>query len=202
MMKLTEIKLKKHVKLSKNEINALPLIQYEGDIEILTSKDNIQAAINDLKNYDLIGFDTETKPTFVKGPLNPPSIMQLACDDKVYIFQFDNDEIFKQLSLILSNKNITKCGVSVDRDLIELMYLSPFDPISFVDLGNVARENEIPHHGLRGLVAMFLKHRISKGSQTSDWSRISLSDAQISYAATDAWVSLELFKIFDKNGLL
>ena len=194
--------MKKHVKLSKNEINALPLIQYDGDIEILTSKDNIQAAINDLKNYDLIGFDTETKPTFVKGPLNPPSIMQLACDDKVYIFQFDNDEIFKQLFLILSNKNITKCGVSVDRDLIELMYLSPFDPISFVDLGNVARENEIPHHGLRGLVAMFLKHRISKGSQTSDWSKISLSDSQISYAATDAWVSLELFKIFDKNGLL
>ena len=201
-MKKTEIKLKKHVKLSKNEINALPLIQYEGDIEILTSKDNIQVAINDLKNYDLIGFDTETKPTFVKGPMNPPSIMQLACDDKVYIFQFDNDEIFKQLSLILSNKNITKCGVSVDRDLIELMYLSPFDPISFVDLGNVARENEIPHHGLRGLVAMFLKHRISKGSQTSDWSKISLTDSQISYAATDAWVSLELFKIFDKNGLL
>ena len=194
--------MKKHVKLSKNEINALPLIQYDGDIEILTSKDNIHAAINDLKNYDLIGFDTETKPTFVKGPLNPPSIMQLACDDKVYIFQFDNDEIFKQLSSILSNENITKCGVSVDRDLIELMYLSPFDPISFVDLGNVARENEIPHHGLRGLVAMFLKHRISKGSQTSDWSRISLSDSQISYAATDAWVSLELFKIFDKNGLL
>ena len=194
--------MKKHVKLSKNEINALPLIQYDGDIEILTSKDNIQAAINDLKNYDLIGFDTETKPTFVKGPLNPPSIMQLACDDKVYIFQFDNDEIFKQLFLILSNKNITKCGVSVDRDLIELMYLSPFDPISFVDLGNVARENEIPHHGLRGLVAMFLKHRISKGSQTSDWSKISLSDSQISYAATDAWVSLELFKIFDKNDLL
>ena len=194
--------MKKHVKLSKNEINALTLIQYEGDIEILTSKDNIQAAINDLKNYDLIGFDTETKPTFVKGPLNPPSIMQLACDDKVYIFQFDNDKIFKQLSSILSNKNITKCGVSVDRDLIELMYLSPFDPISFVDLGNVARENEIPHHGLRGLVAMFLKHRISKGSQTSDWSKISLTDSQISYAATDAWVSLELFKIFDKNGLL
>lgn len=194
--------MKKHVKLSKNEINALPLIQYEGEIELLSSKDNVQEAINDLKNYDLIGFDTETKPTFVKGPLNPPSIMQLACDDKVYIFQFDSDEIFKQLSSILSNENITKCGVSVDRDLIELMYLSPFDPISFVDLGNVARENEIPHHGLRGLVAMFLKHRISKGSQTSDWSRISLSDSQISYAATDAWVSLELFKIFDRNNLL
>ena len=194
--------MEKHVKLSKNEINALPLIRYEGDVEILSSKDNLQVAINDLRNYELIGFDTETKPTFVKGPMNPPSIMQLACDDKVYIFQFNNNEIFKQLSPILSNQNITKCGVSVDRDLIELMYLSPFDPLSFVDLGNVAREKEIPHHGLRGLVALFLKHRISKGSQTSDWSKIDLSDSQISYAATDAWVSLELFKIFDKNGFL
>ena len=60
-------KIEKHVKLSKNEINELPLIKYEGNIKILSSKDNIQKAINDLKNYDLIGFDTETRPTFVKG---------------------------------------------------------------------------------------------------------------------------------------
>ena len=95
--------MKKHVKLSKNEINALPLIKYEGNIEILSSKDNIQAAINDLKNYDLIGFDTETRPTFVKGPLNPPSIMQLACDDKVYIF---NLTIMKYLNNYLRSFQI------------------------------------------------------------------------------------------------
>ena len=194
--------MKKYKKLSKNEINSLPQIKFNGDVEVLSSNDNVQAAINYLMNYDLIGFDTETKPTFVKGPLNPPSIMQLACIDKVYIFQLDNESLYKKLFPILSNENITKCGVSVDRDLIELMYLSPFDPLSFVDLGNIARDYDVPHHGLRGLVAMFLKHRISKGAQISDWSKTVLSQSQITYAATDAWISLKLFEAFEQNDLL
>ncbi|MFL2994884.1 MAG: 3'-5' exonuclease [Candidatus Neomarinimicrobiota bacterium] len=194
--------MKKYKKLSKNEINSLSQIQFDGDVEVLSSNDNVQAAVNYLMNYDLIGFDTETKPTFVKGPLNPPSIMQLACIDKVYIFQLDNESLYKKLFPILSNENITKCGVSVDRDLIELMYLSPFDPLSFVDLGNIARDNDVPHHGLRGLVAMFLKHRISKGAQISDWSKTVLSQSQITYAATDAWISLKLFEAFEQNDLL
>ena len=194
--------MKKYKKLSKNEINSLPQIKFNGDVEVLSSNDNVQAAVNYLMNYDLIGFDTETKPTFVKGPLNPPSIMQLACIDKVYIFQLDNESLYKKLFPILSNENITKCGVSVDRDLVELMYLSPFDPLSFVDLGNIARDNDVPHHGLRGLVAMFLKHRISKGAQISDWSKTVLSQSQITYAATDAWISLKLFEAFEQNDLL
>ena len=194
--------MKKYKKLSKNEINSLPQIQFNNDVEVLSSNDNVQTAVNYLMNYDLIGFDTETKPTFVKGPLNPPSIMQLACIDKVYIFQLDNESLYKKLFPILSNENITKCGVSVDRDLIELMYLSPFDPLSFVDLGNIARDNDVPHHGLRGLVAMFLKHRISKGAQISDWSKTVLSPSQITYAATDAWISLKLFEAFEQNDLL
>ena len=194
--------MKKYKKLSKNEINSLPQIQFNGDVEVLSLNDNVQAAVNYLMNYDLIGFDTETKPTFVKGPLNPPSIMQLACIDKVYIFQLDNESLYKKLFPILSNENITKCGVSVDRDWIELMYLSPFDPLSFVDLGNIARDNDVPHHGLRGLVAMFLKHRISKGAQISDWSKTVLSPSQITYAATDAWISLKLFEAFEQNDLL
>ena len=194
--------MKKYKKLSKNEINSLPQIKFNGDVEVLSSSDNVQAAVNYLMNYDLIGFDTETKPTFVKGPLNPPSIMQLACIDKVYIFQLDNESLYKKLFPILSNENITKCGVSVDRDLIELMYLSPFDPLSFVDLGNIARDYDVPHHGLRGLVAMFLKHRISKGAQISDWSKTVLSQSQITYAATDAWISLKLFEAFEQNDLL
>ena len=194
--------MKKYKKLSKNEINSLPQTKFNGDVEVLSSNDNVQAAVNHLMNYDLIGFDTETKPTFVKGPLNPPSIMQLACIDKVYIFQLDNESLYKKLFPILSNENITKCGVSVDRDLIELMYLSPFDPLSFVDLGNIARDNDVPHHGLRGLVAMFLKHRISKGAQISDWSKTVLSQSQITYAATDAWISLKLFEAFEQNDLL
>ena len=97
--------MKKYKKLSKNEINSLPQIQFNNDVEVLSSNDNVQVAVNHLMNYDLIGFDTETKPTFVKGPLNPPSILQLACIDKDYIFQLDNESLLKKLFPILSNEN-------------------------------------------------------------------------------------------------
>jgi len=189
-------------KLSKDEINALPLVKYAGEVRVLSSRDNIQGPIDYLMTQKVIGFDTETRPTFIKGPLNAPSIVQLAGADTVFIFQLDSNNMFEKLFQILSDKDITKCGVSVDRDLIELMYLRAFDPSSFVDLGDVARARVIPHHGLRGLAALFLGFRISKSVQTSDWSRSKLSEAQISYAATDAWVSLELFKKFDQERLV
>ena len=189
-------------KLSKDDINSLPLIKYQGDIQVLSDENHIEEAIEYLLTQKVIGFDTETRPTFTKGTLNAPSIIQLAGDDIVFIFQLDSNKIFKKLSQILSDIAITKCGVSVDRDLIELMYLSPFNPCSFIDLGDIARMRGIPHHGLRGLAALFLNHRISKSSQTSDWSRKTLSHNQINYAATDAWISLELFKKFDQESII
>tara|TARA_B100001250_G_scaffold33144_1_gene26972 strand:- start:1181 stop:1765 length:585 start_codon:yes stop_codon:yes gene_type:complete len=189
-------------KLSKDDINGLPLIKYQGDIQVLSDENHIEEAIEYLLTQKVIGFDTETRPTFTKGTLNAPSIIQLAGDDIVFIFQLDSNNIFKKLSQILSNTTITKCGVSVDRDLIELMYLSPFNPCSFIDLGDIARMRGIPHHGLRGLAALLLNHRISKSSQTSDWSRKTLSHNQINYAATDAWISLELFKKFDQESII
>jgi len=189
-------------KLSKDDINGLPLIKYQGDIQVLSDENHIEEAIEYLLSQKVIGFDTETRPTFTKGTLNAPSIIQLAGDDIVFIFQLDSNKIFKKLSQILSDTTITKCGVSVDRDLIELMYLSPFNPCSFIDLGDIARMRGIPHHGLRGLAALLLKYRISKSSQTSDWSRKTLSHNQINYAATDAWISLELFKKFDQESII
>ena len=189
-------------KLSKDDINGLPLIKYQGDIQVLSDENHIEEAIEYLLTQKVIGFDTETRPTFTKGALNAPSIIQLAGDDIVFIFQLDSNKIFKKLSQILSDTTITKCGVSVDRDLIELMYLSPFNPCSFIDLGDIARMRGIPHHGLRGLAALLLNHRISKSSQTSDWSRKTLSHNQINYAATDAWISLELFKKFDQESII
>ena len=189
-------------KLSKDEINEMHLIKYDGKIRVISSKDNVQESIDYLMTQEIIGFDTETRPTFTKGPVNAPSIMQLAGERAVFIFQLDSDMMFEKLSPILSAKGITKCGVSVDRDLIELMYLSPFDPCSFVDLGETAKDRLIPHHGLRGLAALLFNYRISKSSRTSDWSRRKLSNAQISYAATDAWVSLEIFKKLDQGNLV
>ena len=188
-------------KLTKDQINAMPLVKYEGKIHVLSSQDDLQDSVDYLMTQRVIGFDTETRPTFKKGSANAPSLVQLAGEEAVFIYQLDVISVLKKLSPVLSNKNITKSGGSVDRDLIELMFLYPFDPCAFVDLGDIARDRVIPHHGLRGLTALFLGSRISKGARTSDWGRDRLSRSQISYAATDAWVGLELCKRFEKKNI-
>ena len=194
-------RMNNYTKLTKDQINTMPLVKYEGKIRVLSSQDDLQESVDYLMNQRVIGFDTETRPTFKKGSANAPCLVQLAGENAVFIYQLDDISVLKKLSPILSNEKITKSGVSVDRDLIELMFLAPFDPCSFIDLGDVARDKGIPHHGLRGLAAMFLGSRISKSARTSDWGRDRLSRAQISYAATDAWVGLELFKRFEKKNI-
>ena len=102
---------------------------------------------------------------------------------------------------ILEDKNIIKAGVSIDYDLAELKHLTEFEPAGFVDLGDVAKDIGIQNHGLRGLSAVVLGFRISKGASTSNWEKRELSGSQIKYAATDAWVGRELYKKLEFNNL-
>ena len=146
-------RMNNYTKLTKDQINTMPLVKYEGKIRVLSSQDDVQDSVDYLMTQRVIGFDTETRPTFKKGSANAPSLVQLAGEKAVFIYQLDDKSVLKKLSPILSNEEITKSGVSVDRDLIELMFLAPFDPCSFIDLGDVARDKGIPHHGLRVVAA-------------------------------------------------
>jgi len=94
---------------------------------------------------------------------------------------------------LLSNDDIIKSGVAINQDLIELQQIINFYPAGFIDLGDIARSKELPHHGLRGLAAYLLNFRISKSGRTSNWSANQLTKKQIKYAATDAWLGRELY---------
>ena len=95
-------------KLTKDQINAMPLVKYEGKIHVLSSQDDVQDSVDYLMTQRVIGFDTETRPTFKKGSANAPSLVQLAGEEAVFIYQLDEISVLKKLSPILSNKNITK----------------------------------------------------------------------------------------------
>jgi len=179
-------------KLKKDEINALPLKYYQGKIHLISSQDRSIEVCKNLINESVLGFDTETRPAFRKGEHYLPSLVQLAGENAVFIFQLEKTGM-ESLKQILSNKNIIKCGVAINYDLIELNRISPFIPNGFIDLGDVARKANIPHHGLRGLAAYLLKIRISKSAQTTNWNANKLSQKQISYAATDAWIGRKLY---------
>ena len=180
-------------KLSKTEINSLPLRYYNGPIRIIQTAEQAKDACTILIKEKLLGFDTETRPAFNKGQSYLPSLLQLAGTKVVYLFQLSKCGLPDSITNLLSNVNIIKSGVAIDQDLIELQQILNFEPGGFIDLGEIARSKGLPHHGLRGLAAYLLNFRISKSSRTSNWSANQLTKKQIRYAATDAWLGRELY---------
>ena len=189
-------------KLDREEINNLPLEAYSGEVKLVTSKKEVDEAFVDLSKEKVLGFDTETQPAFNKGEHYNPSILQLASEKCVYIIHLNKINLIEPLKNILSNHNIIKSGVAIRQDIIELNRLSNFTDKSFVDLGDIARKNNIPHHGLRGLAALLLGFRISKQARISNWGSPELSNKQLIYAATDAWVGLQLYSKLKELGFI
>ena len=178
------------------EIMELPLIQFVGKIILVESDRQLHQAMKVLHSQTLLGFDTETRPIFKKGKIPPPALLQLATDKDVYIFQLPKLADKHLLTEILASRTILKSGVSVRDDLKGLKEHFEFTEHGFVDLGDVAKKLNMRTHGLRNLTANLLGKRISKGAQCSNWARESLSTKQIIYAATDAWISRELYLRF------
>lgn len=184
-------------------INALPMSRYEGTIRLVRTERQLAQAVRELHQEFLIGFDTESRPVFRKGQSQPPpSILQLAGEHEVYVFQLANLPLGDLLLNLLERKDIIKAGVSVRDDLLALQRLTEFDPGGFVDLGNISSKFQMQTHGLRNLAANLLGFRISKAAQCSNWSRFNLSPQQVNYAATDAWLGRELYLAFQKLGMV
>lgn len=183
------------------EINDLPLRKYEGPVTLVRTDRQLKAALKALEGEDILGFDTETRPVFRKGqgPF-PPALVQLAASEHVYLFQISLLSFGDGLTGLLADSAVIKTGVSVTDDVKGLRDLSPFEPAGFVDLGTLSARLQMKTHGLRNLAANLLGFRISKSAQCSNWARENLSKQQICYAATDAWVSREIFMAFRTLG--
>ena len=180
-------------RMTKEEINAVPIRKWDGPVRVITSPGELDIALDALGDESVLGFDTETRPAFKKGQKYAPSLLQLAAENCVYLFQLKHLGLPGQLVRFLADPGKIKTGVSLAYDLRELQQMSDFTPAGFVGLGRLSREKGIINNGLRGLAAVVLEIRISKSVQTSNWGKDRLTDAQIRYAATDAWIGRELY---------
>ena len=189
-------------RLSCEEINAMPLCHYEGAVQVIRSLDDWKHALPDLRSADLLGFDTETRPSFRKGRRNSPALIQLATANAVYLVQLAFLPFGPHIVEILANPDQVKAGVGIRDDMRDLAKVYDFEPAGLVDLGGVARAHKLPSQGLRTLAANFFGWRISKGSQCSNWSLMELTPRQIAYAATDAWIGRLIFLRMCEMGLI
>lgn len=189
-------------KLSAHDINKLPLCKYQGPVELVDDDAGLQRTLAALGRESLIGFDTETRPAFKKGVSYQPSLVQLAGEQTVHLIRLGGLSSTEALFDLLSDPGVTKTGVAVRDDLLDLQRIAPFEPAGFVDLGKVAMKLQLETYGLRNLAAKFLGVRISKSAKCTNWDRKDLSRQQIDYAATDAWVSREIHLRFQKLQIL
>jgi len=189
-------------RISREEMIELPIRRYEGPVRLVATPQDLQRAMQDIRQEGVVGFDTETRPAFRPGESYLPSLVQFATANAVYIFQVQQGDYSGALREIFSSEKIVKAGVSVSDDLRGLKKLFEIEERAVVDLGKVAKRHGLKQTGVRNLTGIFLGTRIPKGAKTTNWAARRLTPQQIIYAATDAWVCRELYLRFKQLNLV
>jgi len=184
--------------ISRDELNNLPLGSFKGNIRVIEDLEGINEVLPLIKKAKCLGFDTETRPSFSKGPNNRTALLQLATGNNAFLFRINKTKLPDTLVRILSDSDIIKVGAAIRDDIKGLQKYSDFAPAGFIDLQNYVSDFGIESNGLRKLAGIVLNFRISKRYQVSNWENKKLSEGQLKYAATDAWVSYKVYLELEK----
>ena len=177
------------------EQEAAAPVHFTGKIIVVERLRQIKEAAKYLSAQSVIGFDTETKPTFTAGMRNmhKVALLQLATDECAYLFRLQKIGLPREITALLANKNVVKIGAAILDDIRLLQKLNRFTPNGFVDLQKIITQYGIEDKGVKKMAAKVLGITISKRQQLSNWENAELTDAQMVYAATDAWVCREIY---------
>jgi ribonuclease D len=179
--------------ITKEEINQMPICAFAGKVIIISKHSEIKNALAYLKAQQILGFDTETKPSFTKGSSNKVALMQIATEDVCYLFRLNKIGFPSELQKLLKEKSIKKIGLSLKDDFSALNKRKAFLPESFIDLQNIVKNYGISELSLQKIYALLFKEKISKAQRLSNWEAEELTEAQIKYAATDAWATRRIY---------
>jgi ribonuclease D len=180
--------------ITREEIDLLDMHQFGGCIHVIEHEEDIAAAVDILKKNGVIGFDTETKPNFKRGRTNKVALLQLAISEEAFLFRIHKTGISDELISLFEDEDIIKTGVAIKDDIRKLRAIRDFRAAGFLELQNYSGFFGIESNSLKKLAAIVLGIKISKSQQLTDWEAKVLTSAQQRYAATDAWVGLEIYK--------
>jgi ribonuclease D len=180
--------------ISREELQLLPLMHFGGIIHVAETKQRADELVRRLMRSPVLGFDTETRPSFTKGHINRVALLQLATETHACLFRLNKMHFPASLAALLSNPDILKVGIAIKNDFDVLHRTAKIQPQGFVDLQNVVKKFGINDMGLAKIAGNVMGIRISKTQQLSNWEHDTLSDAQKKYAATDAWACFEIYR--------
>jgi ribonuclease D len=180
--------------ITAEELEKCELSWFKGEIVLVENMKSFNEIFPRLLDSEILGFDTETRPSFKKGRKNKVSLIQLANEELACLIRINRVGIPPELAGLLANQDVIKAGVAVHDDIRFLKRVVGFNPSGFVDLQKFVRDYGIQVSGLKKLSAIVLGFKISKRQQVTDWEAEQLTDAQKIYAATDAWVCYQIYK--------
>ncbi|MDD4848846.1 MAG: 3'-5' exonuclease domain-containing protein 2 [Bacteroidales bacterium] len=180
--------------IDKEQIKQYPLQHYEGDIVVVNTMEHFLEVFPQICQCSICGIDTETLPCFKKGgKLHPVALLQVATDHCVYLIRLCKIGFNQYITDFFENQNICKIGIGCADDLHALRRLGNISPKNMIDLNTYCKQLGFESIGAKKLTALILGFTISKRQQTSNWENEELSNAQIQYAATDAWICREIY---------
>ncbi|MBP1663827.1 MAG: 3'-5' exonuclease [Bacteroidetes bacterium] len=180
-------------KITKEEVNTLPIAEFRGEIIIVDELLKIKPALEYLRQQKFVGLDTETKPSFQRGTTHKVSLIQISTLDKCFLFRLNKIGFPEELLRFLADEKIKKVGLSLRDDFNGLKKRSAIKPANFIDLQNIAKDYGILELSLQKIYAILFNRKISKSQRLSNWENPVLTEQQACYAATDAWACLQIY---------
>jgi len=187
--------------MTKEQINGLQLGGFRGRVSVASTAEGAQRAANSLSGCRMLGFDTESKPSFRKGETHRTALLQLSSDRHAALFRLHGTGMPSALRWLLETPKITKIGQGFDHELKTLKKEHGVVGRGFLDLLHIANRLNCTPKSVRGMAAIFLGVRISKSAQMTNWERHALTEKQERYAATDAWICLKIYEEMRRRGL-
>lgn len=182
--------------ISKEGINSLPILEYEGrNIVLVDTLSKLKTTIEVLKNEEVLGFDTETKPSFEKGKMNKVALLQLSTADTCYLIRLNVLGMQNPIIEILSSEKPLKIGLSLKDDYKMLNRRRSFKPAGFLDLQSVIGKFGIKDLSLQKIYAIMFNKKISKSQRLTNWQAPNLTLQQQKYAAVDAWACMDIYNV-------
>lgn len=169
-------------------------IKFPGKIHLITTDKEFGAVSQLIGHATELGFDTETRASFKKGEVYQVALLQLATDQDAFLIRLQRINQLQIIKDIFQSPDIIKVGVAIRDDIKQLQKRFDFHPENFIELQDLAKKKGLENFGLKGMTEEILQAQLSKAAKISNWDAFELTDAQIMYAATDAWVGLELYR--------
>lgn len=180
-------------KFNKQQIANLPKEEFRGRIFTITTERDAEKAVNYLMSQPILGFDSETRPTFKRNVSHQVALLQVATYDTCFLFRLNQLGLPNSIVRLLEDTNITKVALSWKDDTHMLQLRRKYKSGKFIDIQDEVGRIGIEDHSLQKIYANLFGKMISKRQQLSNWEADILSDAQKAYAALDAWACIHIY---------